>query len=204
MLYVLPPSFAERKEVECGNWIWGTPEARGNGCHLKSFSWNGFLFLCSFFGHFSHRSEWQLIKIDYKSIYGRKCAEEDYQTWHLHNQVGNQIAICLKETDNFLVKRTLCHHNLLTTTGRALCNGTKTNFHETKTWKLLHAGEGLLQNPLSRVLHLPSSWFWMVRWDSHTICSSFFFCSYWLVINLHYMIERMKRLQTTQQKAVEE
>lgn len=107
MLYVLPPSFAERKEVECGNWIWGTPEARGNGCHLKGFSWNGFLFLCSFFGHFSHRSEWQLIKIDYKSIYGRKCAEEDYQTWHLHNQVGNQIAICLKETDHFLVIRTL-------------------------------------------------------------------------------------------------
>lgn len=42
----------------------------------------------SFFGHFSHRSEWQLIKIDYKSLYSRKCTEEDYQTWHLHNQVG--------------------------------------------------------------------------------------------------------------------
>ncbi|XP_017289385.1 VPS10 domain-containing receptor SorCS3 [Kryptolebias marmoratus] len=38
------------------------------------------------FGHFSHRSEWQLIKIDYKSIFSRKCTEEDYQTWHLHNQ----------------------------------------------------------------------------------------------------------------------
>lgn len=103
-------------------------------------------------------------------------------------------------------KKTLCYHNLLTATGRALCNGTKTNFHEAKTWKLLHAGEGLLQNPLSWVLHLPSSWFWMVRWDSHTICLSssfFFFCSYWLVISLHYMIERMKRLKTTQQKAVQ-
>ncbi|CAF93571.1 unnamed protein product, partial [Tetraodon nigroviridis] len=42
--------------------------------------------IMTFFGHFSHRSEWQLIKIDYKSIYSRKCAEEDYQTWHLHNQ----------------------------------------------------------------------------------------------------------------------
>uniref|UniRef100_A0AAX7UP41 PKD domain-containing protein n=1 Tax=Astatotilapia calliptera TaxID=8154 RepID=A0AAX7UP41_ASTCA len=42
--------------------------------------------LVSFFGHFSHRSEWQLIKIDYKSIFSRKCTEEDYQTWHLHNQ----------------------------------------------------------------------------------------------------------------------
>ncbi|CAB1344629.1 unnamed protein product, partial [Coregonus sp. 'balchen'] len=39
-----------------------------------------------FFGHFSHRSEWQLIKIDYKSIFNRKCTEGDYQTWHLHNK----------------------------------------------------------------------------------------------------------------------
>ncbi|KAM9793122.1 VPS10 domain-containing receptor SorCS3 [Neosynchiropus ocellatus] len=42
--------------------------------------------IMTFFGHFSHRSEWQLIKIDYKSIFSRKCSEEDYQTWHLHNQ----------------------------------------------------------------------------------------------------------------------
>ncbi|KAI1886816.1 hypothetical protein AGOR_G00199700 [Albula goreensis] len=42
--------------------------------------------IMTFFGHFSHRSEWQLIKIDYKSIFTRKCTEGDYQTWHLHNQ----------------------------------------------------------------------------------------------------------------------
>lgn len=48
----------------------------------------------SFFGHFSHRSEWQLIKIDYKSLYSRKCTEEDYQTWHLHNQVGKKQRHC--------------------------------------------------------------------------------------------------------------
>uniref|UniRef100_A0A667XEI7 Sortilin related VPS10 domain containing receptor 3 n=1 Tax=Myripristis murdjan TaxID=586833 RepID=A0A667XEI7_9TELE len=42
--------------------------------------------IMTFFGHFSHRSEWQLIKIDYKSIFTRRCTEEDYQTWHLHNQ----------------------------------------------------------------------------------------------------------------------
>lgn len=48
---------------------------------------------CSFFGHFSHRSEWQLIKIDYKSLYSRKCTEEDYQTWHLHNQVAKRKVI---------------------------------------------------------------------------------------------------------------
>jgi len=62
--------------------------------------------LSSFFGHFSHRSEWQLIKIDYKSIFSRKCTEEDYQTWHLHNQVkathhrGRNMLKTIKDTSH--------------------------------------------------------------------------------------------------------
>ncbi|XP_076839029.1 VPS10 domain-containing receptor SorCS3 isoform X1 [Brachyhypopomus gauderio] len=40
----------------------------------------------TFFGHFSDRSEWQLIKVDYKALFSKQCAEGDYQTWHLHNQ----------------------------------------------------------------------------------------------------------------------
>ncbi|KAG7254555.1 hypothetical protein CRUP_025967 [Coryphaenoides rupestris] len=39
-----------------------------------------------FFGHLGHRSEWQLIKIDYKGIFSRRCMDGDYQTWHLHNK----------------------------------------------------------------------------------------------------------------------
>nr|XP_033797596.1 VPS10 domain-containing receptor SorCS3 isoform X2 [Geotrypetes seraphini] len=38
------------------------------------------------FGHFSLRSEWQLVKVDYKSIFGRRCNENDFLMWHLHNQ----------------------------------------------------------------------------------------------------------------------
>ncbi|XP_012921539.1 VPS10 domain-containing receptor SorCS1 isoform X3 [Heterocephalus glaber] len=38
------------------------------------------------FGHFSHRSEWQLVKVDYKSIFDRRCAQEDYRPWKLHSQ----------------------------------------------------------------------------------------------------------------------
>ncbi|XP_030308973.1 VPS10 domain-containing receptor SorCS1 [Calypte anna] len=38
------------------------------------------------FGHFSHRSEWHLVKVDYKSIFDRRCAEEDYRPWQLHSQ----------------------------------------------------------------------------------------------------------------------
>ncbi|KAM4607452.1 VPS10 domain-containing receptor SorCS3-like [Polymixia lowei] len=42
--------------------------------------------IITFFGHFSHRSEWQLIKIDYKGIFSRRCMDGDYQTWHLYNK----------------------------------------------------------------------------------------------------------------------
>ncbi|XP_069467857.1 VPS10 domain-containing receptor SorCS1-like isoform X3 [Ambystoma mexicanum] len=38
------------------------------------------------FGHFSHRSEWQLVKVDYKSIFDRRCTREDYRPWQLHSQ----------------------------------------------------------------------------------------------------------------------
>ncbi|XP_053307005.1 VPS10 domain-containing receptor SorCS3 [Spea bombifrons] len=38
------------------------------------------------FGHFSLLSEWQLIKVDYRSIFNRKCNENDFESWHLHNQ----------------------------------------------------------------------------------------------------------------------
>lgn len=133
--------------------------------------WLGVFLFCpsSFFGHFSHRSEWQLIKIDYKSIYSRKCTEEDYQTWHLHNQVRKPKMLYVIVFGN---KNTLNNCRLVLPTGWTLCDGTKTNFHEAKAWKLLHAGKGLLQNPLSRALYLPSSWFWMVRWDLHSRCFS--------------------------------
>ncbi|XP_066514332.1 VPS10 domain-containing receptor SorCS3 [Hoplias malabaricus] len=42
--------------------------------------------ILTFFGHLSDRSEWQLIKIDYKSLFTKRCTEGDFQTWHLHNQ----------------------------------------------------------------------------------------------------------------------
>lgn len=47
-------------------------------------------FLCfplRVFGHFSLRSEWQLVKVDYKSLFSRRCTKEDFETWHLLNQV---------------------------------------------------------------------------------------------------------------------
>ncbi|KAL6101983.1 sorcs1 [Pungitius sinensis] len=42
--------------------------------------------IMTIFGHFSHRSEWQLIKTDFRSIFQQRCTSEDYMTWQLHNE----------------------------------------------------------------------------------------------------------------------
>uniref|UniRef100_A0A3Q3WH77 PKD domain-containing protein n=1 Tax=Mola mola TaxID=94237 RepID=A0A3Q3WH77_MOLML len=42
--------------------------------------------IMTIFGHFSHRSEWQLVKIDFRSIFQHRCTSEDYLTWQLNNE----------------------------------------------------------------------------------------------------------------------
>ncbi|XP_029306406.1 LOW QUALITY PROTEIN: VPS10 domain-containing receptor SorCS1-like [Cottoperca gobio] len=42
--------------------------------------------IMTIFGHFSHRSEWQVVKIDFQSIFQHRCTSEDYMTWQLHNE----------------------------------------------------------------------------------------------------------------------
>ncbi|XP_037553626.1 VPS10 domain-containing receptor SorCS1-like [Nematolebias whitei] len=44
------------------------------------------ILIMTIFGHFSHRSEWQLVKIDFWPIFERRCTSEDYFTWQLHNE----------------------------------------------------------------------------------------------------------------------
>ncbi|XP_026864207.2 VPS10 domain-containing receptor SorCS1 isoform X2 [Electrophorus electricus] len=53
--------------------------------------------IMTIFGHVSHRSEWQLVKIDFRSIFNRRCTEADYQTWHLHDQ-GEPCLMGVKRT----------------------------------------------------------------------------------------------------------
>uniref|UniRef100_A0A096M5H9 Sortilin related VPS10 domain containing receptor 1 n=1 Tax=Poecilia formosa TaxID=48698 RepID=A0A096M5H9_POEFO len=44
------------------------------------------ILIMTIFGHFSHRSEWQLLKIDFRPIFEKRCTSEDYMTWQLHNE----------------------------------------------------------------------------------------------------------------------
>ncbi|XP_024283088.1 VPS10 domain-containing receptor SorCS3 isoform X2 [Oncorhynchus tshawytscha] len=53
--------------------------------------------IITFTGHLSRISEWQLIKIDYKAIFSRRCMDGDYQTWNLHNK-GEPCVMGEKQT----------------------------------------------------------------------------------------------------------
>lgn len=142
----------------------------------------------SFFGHFSHRSEWQLIKIDYKGLFSRRCMDGDYQTWHLHNKVpGILNTIDLLSTPGEMHVGPLWHLNaghlasgsssaflpgvslfkhrpplFLCLTGRAVRDGREADLYEAPAGQPLHAGAGLLKDLLIRALPLHRLWFWMV------------------------------------------
>lgn len=45
------------------------------------------------FGHISFRSDWELVKVDFRPSFSRQCGEEDYSSWDLSNlQVGRDEA----------------------------------------------------------------------------------------------------------------
>lgn len=35
------------------------------------------------FGHISYRSDWELVKVDFRQSFPRQCAESDYESWQL-------------------------------------------------------------------------------------------------------------------------
>lgn len=41
------------------------------------------------FGHISFRSDWELVKVDFRPSFPRQCGEDDYSSWDLTDlQVG--------------------------------------------------------------------------------------------------------------------
>ncbi|KAL8194318.1 UNVERIFIED_CONTAM: VPS10 domain-containing receptor SorCS2 [Gekko kuhli] len=37
------------------------------------------------FGHISYRSDWELVKVDFRPSFPRECTDEDYESWDLTN-----------------------------------------------------------------------------------------------------------------------
>lgn len=45
------------------------------------------------FGHISFRSDWELVKVDFRPSFPRQCGEDDYSSWDLTDlQVGHEPA----------------------------------------------------------------------------------------------------------------
>ncbi|XP_054341648.1 VPS10 domain-containing receptor SorCS2 isoform X4 [Pongo pygmaeus] len=42
------------------------------------------------FGHISFRSDWELVKVDFRPSFSRQCGEEDYGSWELSNLQGDR------------------------------------------------------------------------------------------------------------------
>ncbi|XP_036083360.1 VPS10 domain-containing receptor SorCS2 isoform X1 [Rousettus aegyptiacus] len=42
------------------------------------------------FGHISFRSDWELVKVDFRPSFSRPCGEEDYSSWDLTNLQGDR------------------------------------------------------------------------------------------------------------------
>ncbi|XP_034807866.2 VPS10 domain-containing receptor SorCS2 isoform X2 [Pan paniscus] len=42
------------------------------------------------FGHISFRSDWELVKVDFRPSFSRQCSEEDYSSWELSNLQGDR------------------------------------------------------------------------------------------------------------------
>lgn len=46
------------------------------------------IFVCvvyvgSVFGHISYRSDWELVKVDFRQSFPHQCTESDYESWQL-------------------------------------------------------------------------------------------------------------------------
>ncbi|KAJ8402772.1 hypothetical protein AAFF_G00364440 [Aldrovandia affinis] len=85
--------------------------------------------IMTLFGHVSHRSEWQLVKIDFRSIFNRRCTEGDYQTWHLHNQ-GEPCLMGVKRIYRKLkpIARCVMGQRYLATMTSESCDCTESDF----------------------------------------------------------------------------
>ncbi|XP_055291161.1 VPS10 domain-containing receptor SorCS2 isoform X1 [Moschus berezovskii] len=45
------------------------------------------------FGHISFRSDWELVKVDFRPWFSRRCGEDDYSSWDLANLQGDRCVM---------------------------------------------------------------------------------------------------------------
>ncbi|XP_061619862.1 VPS10 domain-containing receptor SorCS2 isoform X3 [Phyllopteryx taeniolatus] len=50
------------------------------------------------FGHISYRSDWELVKVDFRQSFPRQCAEDDYESWQLTDLQGEKCIMGQEQT----------------------------------------------------------------------------------------------------------
>uniref|UniRef100_W5LEB1 VPS10 domain-containing receptor SorCS2 n=1 Tax=Astyanax mexicanus TaxID=7994 RepID=W5LEB1_ASTMX len=60
------------------------------------------------FGHISYRSDWELVKVDFRQSFPRQCTEDDYDSWKLTNLQGEQCIMGQERTYRRRKDSSLC------------------------------------------------------------------------------------------------
>ncbi|KAI4890609.1 hypothetical protein NFI96_004371 [Prochilodus magdalenae] len=60
------------------------------------------------FGHISYRSDWELVKVDFRQSFLRQCTEDDYDSWKLTNLQGEQCIMGQERTYRKRKESSLC------------------------------------------------------------------------------------------------
>uniref|UniRef100_A0A3B3BBM1 VPS10 domain-containing receptor SorCS2 n=1 Tax=Oryzias melastigma TaxID=30732 RepID=A0A3B3BBM1_ORYME len=50
------------------------------------------------FGHISYRSDWELVKVDFRQSFSRQCADSDYESWGLTDLQGERCIMGREQT----------------------------------------------------------------------------------------------------------
>lgn len=67
------------------------------------------IFLFRVFGHISYRSDWELVKVDFRPSFPRECTDDDYESWDLTNlQVFMVLCYLLQLFHSFQIHVKLC------------------------------------------------------------------------------------------------
>uniref|UniRef100_A0AAR2JPT4 VPS10 domain-containing receptor SorCS2 n=1 Tax=Pygocentrus nattereri TaxID=42514 RepID=A0AAR2JPT4_PYGNA len=60
------------------------------------------------FGHISYRSDWELVKVDFRQSFPRQCTEDDYDSWKLTNLQGEHCIMGQERTYRKRKESSLC------------------------------------------------------------------------------------------------
>ncbi|XP_066537027.1 VPS10 domain-containing receptor SorCS2 [Hoplias malabaricus] len=60
------------------------------------------------FGHISYRSDWELVKVDFRQSFPRQCIEDDYDSWKLTNLQGEHCIMGQERTYRKRKESSLC------------------------------------------------------------------------------------------------